>query len=122
MCQKQLGKRMTDISSARIEHQALLSKLMHGPSDSEGAMRRAESMFGLGYWQQWNLRHKRRASLQFMSHLHQAYLALVEKSVKRDLAYLETEIAKGAKDAALESLHIEAENLLAKIEKTRMNK
>lgn len=117
MCQKDLGKReaMTNITQARTEHQSILSRLMTGPSDSEGAMRRAENSFGLGYWAQWNLRHKRRASFEFINRIHNVYLFVLEKSVQRDLAFLETEIARGANDAVTESLAVEAQNLLARI-------
>ncbi len=104
-----------EIAQARQEHQSILARLMEGPSDSEGAMRRAETAFGLGYWSQWNLRHKRRASLAFMWRVHDVYLSILEKSVKRDLAYLEIEIAKGNADASTENLILEAENLLQKI-------
>ena len=113
---------MTDMTQARTMHQSLLAKLMQGPSDGEGAMRRAESMFGLSYWAQHNLRHKGRATLQFISQLHGAYLALVEKSVKRDLAYLQTEISKDADDTALAGLVSEAENIIAQIQAIKARK
>jgi hypothetical protein len=114
MCLKEVGKREPmNISQARLEHQSLLQKLMQGPSDSEGAMHKAERLFGLGYWAQKNLRHKHRASSEFIWRLHQAYLSVLENSVKRDLAYLENQVAKGAADVGTENLLVEAANLVA---------
>ena len=88
---------------------------MIGPGDAEGAMHRAERIYGLAYWPQWNLRHKRRATDGFIRRVHQAYLAMLESSVRRDLMALKTEQARGAGDAGIESLVAEAEALLARI-------
>ena len=44
-----------DVAIARDQHHALLTKLMTGPGDSEGAMHRAERNYGLPYWSQFNL-------------------------------------------------------------------
>jgi hypothetical protein len=115
MLPKEIGEPKMEVAQARQLHQGLLARLMNGPGDSEGAMHRAEQKFGLPYWSQWNLRHKGRATLQFISQLHNAHLSAVENSVKRDLEYLKTEKAKGADDASLESLLAEAESLLLKI-------
>jgi len=116
MCPKEIGNGDSmGIVDARDQHQVLLSKLMRGPGDGEGAMRRAEAMFGLPYWSQWNLRHKRRASPSFMDRVREAYVSMVERSVKRDLEVLKTEQAKGADDAALAGLVAEAEALLARM-------
>jgi hypothetical protein len=122
MCQKEIGEPKMEIAQARQLHQGLIARLMQGPGDSEGAMHRAEQKFGLSYWSQWNLRHKSRASLQFIVQLHGACLSSVENSVKRDLEYLKTEKAKGADDASLESLSAQAENLLAEIAALRARK
>lgn len=117
MCPKEIGKGDggMNITDARSIHQGLLVKLMSGPGDSEGAMRRAETIYGLPYWAQWNLRHKQRATYDFLGRLHGVYLAVVEKSVRRDLEQLKAEQAKGADDADLASLQAEAEALLARI-------
>jgi hypothetical protein len=116
MLPKEIGKgRDVEIAQARQIHQGLISRLMQGPGDSEGAMHRAEQKFGLSYWGQWNLRHKGRATLQFISQLHNAYLSTVESSVRRDLEYLKCEQARGENDAALADLVVEAEILLAEI-------
>lgn len=116
MCPKEFGKgEGMEIAQAKQLHQGLIARLMNGPGDSEGAMYRAEQKYGLSYWGQWNLRFKGRASFEFLTRLHGAYLEAVENSVKRDLAYLKTEQAKGAEDASLESLVAEAETLLARI-------
>lgn len=119
MCQKDLGKREPmKISQARIEHQTILARLMQGPSDGEAAMRRAETAHGLGYWSQWNLRHKRRATDRFMWLVHQAFLTVLETSATRDLAYLENQALKEIAHAGSESLLAEAENLLAQAKAT----
>lgn len=122
MCQKEIGEPKVEVAQARQLHQRLISRLMQGPGDSEGAMHRAEQKFGLPYWSQWNLKHKRRATLQFISQLHGAYISTVESSVKRDLEYLKTEKAKGADDADFESLVAQAESLLAEIAKKKVVK
>ncbi len=48
-----------------------------------------------------------------------ACLAAAEASVKRDLAYLRTELAKGVDDASTQGLVAEAEVLVAQIAKKR---
>ena len=110
------------ISQARSQHQGIVQRLMTGPGDSEGAMRRAESRFGLGYWSQWNLRYKRKASAGFMAKISQAHFDLIEKSVRRDIQQLEN--LGAASNAAntetdLSSLVAEAEALLARIKAAR---
>lgn len=115
MCPKEFGRREVDVAAARDQHQVILGRLMLGPGDSDGAMHRAERQFGLAYWSQWNLRHKRRATTTFMDRVRQAYLTLLTTSVRCDLKKLEIEKAKGCADAALESLIGEAETLLAKL-------
>lgn len=112
VCQKNLDVRL---ATARCEHQAIISRLMTGPGDSEGAMHRAERLFGLGYWPQWNLRHKRRGTWEFIERVRHAYLAMLEQSVRRDLEKLKIERAKGAPDAGIAGLVAEAEALLARI-------
>jgi hypothetical protein len=105
-----------DVAAVREQHQAIIQRLMVGPGDSEGAMHRADRMFGLPYWSQWNLRFKKRATVPFMQRVCQAYLSLIQQSVRRDLEKLRTEEAKGADDVGLKSLVAEAEALLARID------
>lgn len=109
MCPKEMGK----VELARIEHQAVLKNLMEGPGSSKRAMYLAEGEFGLSFWRQWNLRHKKRASQAFMKRVHMAYLAMLEKSVRRDLSKLIA--AKETPDARVADLVIEAEDILAAI-------
>jgi hypothetical protein len=113
MCPKEFGKGADMLADARREHEALLGNLMRCPGDSEGARRRAESLFGLPYWLQWNLRFKRRATETFMRTVREAYLSALEKSVRHDLQELEITEAKGEADAVDASLMAEAEALLA---------
>ena len=80
-----------------------------------GAMHRAESMFGLPYWSQWNLRHKRRATAQFMQRVRFAYLDMLAQSVRREIEILKAEQAKGNGDVDDRGLLAEAESLLAKV-------
>lgn len=105
MCPKEL------VSSARVEHQAIIKNLMEGPGDSSRAMYLAEGEFGLSFWRQWNLRHKKRASQAFITRVHMAYLAMLEQSVRRDLETLKKETSD-ARDADLVA---EAEDILAAI-------
>lgn len=109
------GKVEMDVAVARDQHNALIQKLMTGPGSSEAAMHRAERVFGLSYWQQFALRYKKRATPAFIERVRQAYLTMLEQSVRRDLAQLQTEQARGNGDADLTGLISEAENLLARI-------
>ena len=115
MLPKELGKSEMDASQARHVHQGLIKRLMSGPGDSKGAMYRAEEEYNLSYWAQSNLRHKGRATKQFIASLRRAYLEVIMNSVTRDIEYLNTEISKGDADADVESLAAQAENLLAEI-------
>ena len=115
MCPQEIGKSEMEIAQARDEHQSLIARLMRGPGDSMGAMHRAESMFGLPYWSQWNLRHKRRATAQFMQRVRYAYLDMLAQSVRREIEILKTEEAKGNGDINDQGLLAEAEILLAKV-------
>lgn len=105
------------VADARDHHQALISRLMNGPGDSEGAMHRAERLYGLGFWSQWNLRHKKRATADFIERVRQAYLSMLETSVRRDIEKLKAEWASG--NASTGTLIAEAEALLQKIEARR---
>ena len=105
-----------DLSAARDQHHALITKLMAGPGDSEGAMHRAERMFGLPYWAQFRLRYRRAASSAFIQRVRQAYLSTLEQSVRRDLESLRTQqIKDGTGDASIQNLITEAEDLLARL-------
>jgi hypothetical protein len=104
------------LTVARDQHHALITKLMTGPGDSEGAMHRAERMFGLAYWAQFRLRYRRAATPAFIERVRQAYLSTLQQSVKRDLESLKTQQAAGDSDASISDLIVEAESLLARLE------
>ena len=112
MWPKELGKRDMTIALARDQHHTVITRLMTGPGDSEAAMHRAEHQFGLPYWAQFNLRYKKRATPSFVERVRQAYLSVLEQSVKRDLEKLKTAKTLGTDDARIEGLISEAENLL----------
>lgn len=103
------------VTIARDQHHALISKLMTGPGDSEGAMHRAERLFGLAYWAQHRLRYRRAATPVFIERVRQAYLSMLEQSVRRDLECLRTNLSTGSGDASTEDLIVEAENLLGRL-------
>jgi hypothetical protein len=113
--QKELGGRDMDVTAARDQHHALITRLMTGPGDSEGAMHRAERQFGLPYWSQHGLRYKRRATSEFIERVRQAYLSMLEASVRRDLDKLKIERARGNDSARIQNLIVEAENLLSRM-------
>lgn len=113
--QKEFGRREMDVTAARNQHHALITRLMTGPGDSEGAMHRAERQFGLPYWSQHGLRYKRRATTEFIERVRQAYLSMLEASVRRDLEKLRVEQAKGNNNARIQGLIAEAENLLSRM-------
>jgi hypothetical protein len=103
------------LSIARDQHHALITKLMTGPGDSEGAMHRAERLFGLPYWSQHRLRYRRAGTPAFIERVRQAYLSMLEQSVRRDLECLKTQQAKGSVDADTTDLILEAKDLLARL-------
>jgi len=109
---------MTDISS---EYRALLAREMRGSVDTESAMHRIQTKYGLDYWQQWSLKYRQPKKLagELIARVHAAYVSTVEQSVRRDVEYLKTEIARGRADAGIKSLMAEAESLLAKIQEAR---
>lgn len=117
MCLKEFAKsgRDMDITIAREQLHAVVTRLMTGPGDSEGAMHRAERQFGLPYWAQFNLRYKKRATAAFIERVRQAYVSTLEQSVRRDLEKLKTERAKGQDDDRIAGLILEAEDLLCRI-------
>ena len=115
MVQKDLDTPDMEIAQARDEHQSLITKLMRGPGDSTGAMYRAEALFGLPYWSQFNLRHKRRATAQFMQRVRHAYLDMLAQSVRREIEILKAAEARGNADVSDRILLDEAESLVAKI-------
>lgn len=104
-----------EMTVARDQHHALITKLMTGPGDSEGAMHRAERQFGLPYWAQFRLRYRRAASPAFIERVRQAYLSTLERSVRQDLESLKTQQSIGNSDASISDLIVEAENLLARL-------
>lgn len=104
-----------DVSIARDQHHALITKLMTGPGGSEDAMHRAERMFALPYWAQFGLRYKKRATPAFIEKVRQAYVAMLQQSVRRDLERLKTEQTKGNGNADIQSLIAEAEDLLNRL-------
>jgi len=118
MLKKKLQVSMPDVIRT---YKDLLAREMRGPSDSEGAMHRLQTKYGLDYWTQWALRYRspKRIAHDVVLLVEAAHLRMVEQSVKRDLEYLKTEIAKGADDADVGSLVAQAENLLAQIAKKR---
>jgi hypothetical protein len=103
------------LTVAREQHHALISKLMNGPGDSEGAMHRAERLFGLAYWAQHRLRYRRAATPAFVERVRQAYLSMLEQSVRRDLECLRTHHTTGNTDASTADLIVEAEDLLGRL-------
>ena len=115
MCPKEFGKSEMEIAQARKEHESLILRLMNSPGYSEGAMYNAERHYGLPYWSQWNLRHKRRATVQFMQRVRHAYLDMLAQSVRREVEILKAAEARGNADVNDRILLDEAESLVAKI-------
>lgn len=105
------------VEQARKLHNDLVAREMRGPGDTENAMRRLEARFGLDFGKQWSLRYRRPRSIavDFFTDLRGAWLSTLERSVRRDLARIRTEISKEPSDARLASLEAEAEALLDRI-------
>lgn len=111
------------MSAAYDTYNKMLAKEIRGSGDVENAMYRLQSEHGLDYWRQWMLKYRKEACEEFVEQIRQAYLAVLEKSVRRDLGALKNELkiqkAKGAANADLGDLVAEAETLLAKIQAKR---
>ena len=105
------------VSDVREWHDALISRVASGRGGVEYAMRRLEQLFGLPFGAQWNLRYRRdrKPSPGFALRMRQAYLAMLERSVRRDIEALKVEAAKGDDAADCMRLVSEAEALLAEI-------
>jgi hypothetical protein len=104
-----------DLTVARGQHDALITKLMTGSSDTEGAMYRAERMYGLAFWAQHRLRYRKAATASFIERVRQAYLSTLHQSVRRDLEKLKTLETIRSVDADVQNLIDEAQNLLARM-------
>ena len=116
VCPKELGKRLAmQIEQARLEHESIILRLMRSINDSDGAMRAAETVLGLPYWLQQNLRHKKRATEEFASQVHCAWLAMLEQSVRRDLETLQQNASELNADTVAR-LGAESKNLVADIQ------
>lgn len=99
----------------------ILAKEIRGSGDVENAMFRLQSEYGLDYWRQWQLKYRKQACKEFIEQIRQAYLNMLERSVRREVEALKIEQAKecGA-NAGNPDLIAEAENLLAKIHAKRV--
>jgi hypothetical protein len=109
------------MSDATDIYRELLAREMRGPSDTESAMHRLQVRYGLDYgWQwSWRFRPPKFTKPEAFNKLRNAYLNMIETSVRRDIARLEIEQAKGASDALDQDLLIEAKNLLERISQKR---
>jgi hypothetical protein len=118
MCKKNL---QVDMTNAVEIYRDMLAREMRGPSDTEAAMWRLQARHGIEYgWQwAWRFRPPKATRPEVMSVLRTAYLNMIEASVRRDVARLEIEIAKGSSNAVDESLLAEAKDLLARIAQRR---
>jgi hypothetical protein len=91
-----------------------------GSGDTEGAMRRLETRFGLPFWSLWHLRQGRAKTVDadLYSRIRGAYLSFCEQKISALQHELATERAIQS-DADLESLEADAAQLAAKIAKAR---
>ena len=86
VCPLEVGE--LEVEEARKIHERLIVRMMVSPGDSKGAMYRIEAAFGLSYWCQHTLRHKHRASAEFVARLHAVWRCVLEQSIQRDVAEL----------------------------------
>jgi len=96
----------------------IIQRRSHGWGDQENAMRRVETEFGIGYWQQWNLlnRPPKRVDMGLYLKLRSALLSAIENAARNDMARLQKMAAVSHDATDLESLEAEARNLLADIQ------
>lgn len=104
------------MSAALETYNKMLAREIRGSGDTENAMYRLQTEYGLDYWRQWLLKYRKQSCEEFREHIRQAYLSMLERSVKRTLDELKIERAKERVGNADNSdLIAEAEKLLAKI-------
>jgi uncharacterized protein YnzC (UPF0291/DUF896 family) len=122
---KSLSEQNTMEVAAALEtyNNKILAKEIRGSGDVERAMHRLQSEYGLDYWRQWQLKYRKEACAEFIEQIRQAYLSMLERSVRRTVDELKIEQAKecGA-DAGNTDLIAEAEKLLAKIQAKKVAK
>ena len=105
------------MSAALETYNKMLAKEIRGSGDVENAMYRLQAQYGLDYWRQWQLKYRRQICSEFAEQIRQAWLSVLERSVRRDIEALKIERAKDAGgNADNTDLIAEAEALLAKIE------
>lgn len=104
------------VEQARRMHQQMVVHMMTGPGDSEMAMHRIEDLCGLDYWQQWSLRHRRRATQSFLDRIRLAYLHVLKTSIQKDLHELCSEVSATSNldDAYRQRLVAQAQDLLSR--------
>jgi hypothetical protein len=111
------------VTSGTLEmHRVMVARESRGPGDTENAMRRLEAKYGLDFWTQWGLRYRPPVEIKdrsLIERIRQAYLDMMARSVRRDLEALKAEQAKGADDAALTDLIVEAETVLERLQAKR---
>ncbi len=111
------------MEAALTMYKKVLAREVRGPGDVEDAMYRLQTFQGLDYWRQWQLKYRKQACEEFVEQVRQAYLGMLERSVRRDIEALKIEQAKDSRsDAGNTDLIAEAETLLAKIQAKKVAK
>lgn len=108
---------MSSVELAADYANRMIERELHGPGDTELAMRRIEAKTGIGYWTLWNLRYRRRsiktiAADQF-NRIRAAYLATCQRQLSALQLELAREEARGNVD--ISDLVAETAALAAKI-------
>src|SRR5690348_6894292 len=88
------------MSAALETYNKMLAKEIRGSGDVENAMYRLQFEYGLDYWRQWLLKYRKQSCAEFTEQIRQAYLSMLERSVRRDIEALKIEQAKDSKSDA----------------------
>ena len=109
---------MTSAALAQDYVRRLIGQEMRGPGDTEPAMRRIETQYGLPYWTLWHLWRGRAKTVEasVFQRLRGAYLNHCERKIATLQHELELERATQANDFADTDLLAEVQALAAKIE------
>lgn len=115
MAKKKLADMEATVDELRQKHRGLIARHTRCPGDTDNAMRKLETEFGLNYWSQWNFQNKRerKPPIGFLSRLEQAIFLALHKNIKSELSQLETQAKKLNAQADLGDLLTEIEARLA---------
>jgi hypothetical protein len=121
VCKRSLRTdQMTSVDLASDYAKRMVLREAKGPGDVEDAMRRIESMTGIGFSTLWSLRYRPPKTIchDKFQRIREAYLSLCERQLSSLRHELEIEATRGRSDAFVDLVD-EAEAVAAKLKAAR---